>query len=99
MTDVVVGPDVLAWSAGRGCITATQELVTALRDGDVVLVADNDHVVRGVEGEAPLAAVIRADNDTARLIAEVRELNARVDDLHDRLVDMVEVSMDVLTRR
>jgi hypothetical protein len=99
MTDVVVGPGVLAWSAERGCITTAHELLAAVRDGEVVLVADNDHVVRAVEGEAPLAAVVRGDNDTAGLIAEIRELYARVDDPHDRLADMVEASMEAFTRR
>jgi hypothetical protein len=99
MTDVVVRPCVLAWSAERGCITTAQELLAAIRDGEVVLAVDDDHVVRGIEGEAPLVAVVRGDNGTARLVEEVRDLNARVDDLHDRLVDMVEASIAVFTRR
>jgi hypothetical protein len=99
MTDVVVRPGVLAWSAERGCITAANELLAAVREGEVVLAVDDDYVVRAVEGEAPLAAVVRGDNDTARLIEKIRHLNARADDVHDRLVDVAEASIAVLTRR
>ena len=90
---------VLAWSAKRGCITSAQELLAAVREGEIVLAVDDDHVVRAVDGEAPLAAVVRGDSDTARLIGEIRDVSARVDDLHDRLVDVAEAFIAALSRR
>jgi hypothetical protein len=88
-----------AGPAQRGCITAPQDLVAAARAGETILVVDHDHVLRGVEGDAPLAAAIRRDNDTAHLREQIGALAARLDDLHDRLVDLAEASIAVLTRR
>jgi DNA-binding IclR family transcriptional regulator len=99
MMGVTMRPDVLGWTAQRGCITAPQDLVAAARAGEAVLVVDDDHVLRGVEGDASLAAAIRGDNDTVHLRVQVSGLTARLDDLHDRLVDLAEASIEALARR
>ena len=87
---VTMRPGLLGWTAQRGCITAPQDLVAAARAGETVLVVDDDHVLRGIEGSAPLATAIRGDNDTADLREQIGALAARIDDLHDRLVDLAE---------
>jgi hypothetical protein len=92
-------PGVLGWTAQRGCITAPQDLVAAARAGETVLVVDDDRVLRGVEGDAPLVAAIRGDDDAAQLREQVSGLAARIDDLHDRLVNLAEVAVEVLARR
>jgi hypothetical protein len=43
--------------------------------------------------------MVRADSDTVGLRQEMTRLSARVDDLHDRLVEIAEASMEVLVRR
>lgn len=99
MTDVAVHSGLLGWTAQRGCITAPQDLVAAARDGEIVLVVDDDRLLRGIEGDAPLAAAVRSDNETAQLREQVSNLTARIDDLHDRLVDIAEAAVEVLARR
>jgi hypothetical protein len=96
---VAVHSGILGWTAQRGCITAPQDLVAAARDGEIVLVVDDDRLLRGIEGDAPLAAAVRSDNETAQLREQVSNLTAQIDDLHDRLVDIAEASVEVLARR
>ena len=55
--------------------------------------------VRGIEGEAPLVAVVRIDNDTERLRQQIRDLSRRIDDLHHHLVDIAEASVEALIHR
>jgi hypothetical protein len=64
-----------------------------------VLVVDDDRLLRGIEGDAPLATAVRSDNETAQLREQVSNLTARIDDLHDRLVDIAEAAVEVLARR
>jgi hypothetical protein len=96
---VTMRPDVLGWTAQRGCITAPHDLLAAARAGETVLVVDDDHVLRGVEGDVPLVAAIRGDNDAVDLREQISGLAARIDDMHDRLMDLAEASVEVLTRR
>lgn len=96
---MAVHSGILGWTAQRGCITAPQDLVAAARDDEIVLVVDDDRLLRGIEGDAPLVAAVRSDNETAQLREQVSNLTAQIDDLHDRLVDIAEASVEVLARR
>jgi hypothetical protein len=70
----------LAWSALRGFIDDLAELTEAKLEGELILdVTDaTDHgalgVVEDVEGDAPLAIVVRHDRE----LADVRRVLARV---------------------
>jgi hypothetical protein len=64
-----------------------------------VLGVDNDHVIRDVEGDAPLITVVRLDGHAVRLIQQISDVATRLDDLHNRLVDIAEAVVDGLARR
>jgi hypothetical protein len=90
---------VLPWTAQRGCITTPEQVVDARRAGEVVLAVDDDHIIRGVEGEAPLMAAVRLDGHAMRLTGQIGDVAMRLDELHDRLVDIAEAVVDGLARR
>jgi hypothetical protein len=75
------------------------EVVEAVRNGEMLVAVDDDHVLRGVDGAAPLTAMVRADSHTAGLRREMTRLSARIDDLHDRMVQIAEASVEVLASR
>jgi hypothetical protein len=77
----------LGWSAARGFITDRHELNDAQAASEAVL--DVEGVVRDVEGNAPLAAVMRLDRDVAELASELASL-------HQRLLDTAEAAVDRL---
>jgi hypothetical protein len=61
---------VLAWTAQCGCITTPEQVVDACRAGEIVLAVDDDHVIRDIEGDAPLIAAVRLDGHAVRLIQQ-----------------------------
>jgi hypothetical protein len=52
-----------------------------------------------VEGDAPLIAAVRLDGHAVRLIRQISDVATRLDDLHNRLVDIAEAVVDGLARR
>jgi hypothetical protein len=96
---VTVPSGVLAWTAQRGCITTPEQVVDACRADEIVLAVDDDHVIRDVEGDALLIAAVRLDGHAVRLARQITDLSARLDELHDRLVDVAEAAVDGLSRR
>ena len=97
--DVQMAPGVRGWRPQRGPITSPQELAVAIRAGEAVLHATSDHVVRAGDGDAPLAAVIRLDNDLAALLRQLTELALDVDDLRLRLLEIAEHAASTLSGR
>jgi CMP-2-keto-3-deoxyoctulosonic acid synthetase len=90
---------VLAWTAQRGCITTPEQVVDACRAGEVVLGVDDDHVIRSVQGYAPLIAAVRLDGHAVRLAQQISDVATRLDELHERLLDIAEAVVDGLARR
>jgi hypothetical protein len=88
--DVQMAPGVLAWSPQRGPITSSRDLAAAVQSGEAVLRVTSDHAVRTGGDNAPLAAVVRLDNDLSALLQRLTELALEVDDLRIRLVDIAE---------
>jgi hypothetical protein len=95
--DVQMAPGVLGWSPPRGSITAPDELAAAIRAGEAVLHATSDHVVRAGDGDAPLVAVVRLDNDLAALLRRFTELALDVEDLRLRLLEIAEAAASTLS--
>ena len=87
-------PRVLAWSPQRGCVTEPDEFALAVRAGELLLHVDDDQIMRGIEGDAPLVAVVRADSAAHQLARKVADLHARIDDLHVRMVDAAEGALE-----
>lgn len=79
-----------AWSARYGFLTDVVGVTEAHDEGAVVLSVD-DGMVRDVDGDAPLAAVVRIDRDVVALVSEV-------ENLHVRLFDVFEYALDALER-
>jgi hypothetical protein len=79
-----------AWSARYGFLTDVVGVTEAHDEGAVVLSVD-DGMVRDVDGDAPLAAVVRIDRDVVALASEV-------ENLHVRLFDVFEYALDALAR-
>jgi CMP-2-keto-3-deoxyoctulosonic acid synthetase len=73
--------------------------VDACRAGEIVLAVDDDRVIRDVEGDAPLIAAVRLDGHVVRLAHEVTDVASRLDELHNRLVDIAEAVVGGLARR
>jgi hypothetical protein len=73
---VTVPSGVLAWTAQRGCITTPEQIVDACRAGEIVLAVDDDHVIRDVEGDAPLVVAVRLDGHAVRLARQITDLGA-----------------------
>jgi hypothetical protein len=86
VSDVPAPVGTVGWSITSGWIEADSAL-----DTELVLVVDDDHVVRGVEGPASLAAIMHADR---RLLAVRRE----VDELRQRLLDIAETAVHRLSQ-
>ena len=91
-----MAPGVLGWSPPRGSITAPDELAAAIRAGEAVLHATSDHVRAG-DGDAPLVAVVRLDNDLAALLRRFTELALDVEDLRLRLLEIAEAAASTLS--
>jgi hypothetical protein len=97
--EVQMAPGVLAWSPQRGPITSPDELAAAVRDDEVVLRATGGCLVRAGDGDAPLVAMIRVDNDVAVLLRQLTDLTLKVEDLHSRLLDIADATTEILARR
>lgn len=84
----VAAPDgAIAWSVSLGFIDDLDELTEARIDGDLLLpVTDDDPagLVASVEGDAPLACVVRIDRELLTLTRVLARLAERVSDLGDR---------------
>jgi hypothetical protein len=85
MSDIPAPVGTVGWSVSAGWIEADNVPMNT----ELILVADDDHVVRGVEGPASLAALMHLDR---RVLAVRRE----VDELRQRLLDIVEHAVDRL---
>jgi hypothetical protein len=84
--DVAAPPEALGWTARHGFITDADTLDAAIREGHAVLDVD-DGVVRGVDGKASLATVVRLDREMAYLTAEVVSLYERLRDVSEHAVE------------
>lgn len=56
-------------------------------------------MICSVNGDAPLIAVVRLDNDVAVLARQIMALAREVDELRSRLTDIAEAAIEALVRR
>lgn len=78
--DVEAPPGALGWSARHGFLRDVAALDEAHGEGVVVLVAE-DGIVRDVEGDAPLGAVVRLDSDVAVLSDQLAGLRGALQEI------------------
>lgn len=87
MSDVPAPVGTVGWSITSGWIEADD---VPMETTELVLVADDDAMVRGVQGPASLAALMHVDR---RMLAVRRE----VDELRQLLLDTAEHTVDLLS--
>jgi hypothetical protein len=88
VSDVPTPVGCIAWSITSGWIEADN---VPMETTELMLVADDDATVRGVEGPASLAALMHADR---RVLAVRREL----DELRQVLLDVAEAAVHRLSQ-
>jgi hypothetical protein len=84
--DVDAPEGAIAWTPGDGFISDPDQLAAALRDGLAGRIVEAG-VIRGVDGTAPLAALIRVE----RQLADAHDEIALV---YERLLDTAEYATD-----
>lgn len=82
----------LAWSVSRGFIFNVDELDDSHDEGEMTLLITNRRqrretgVVDGIEGDAPLAALIRIDRQLIDLARYVEDVHIRLGDIGEAIV-------------